>query len=89
MKQLLYLIALLLLIMLAWDTVFLYPLKLLVVFFHESSHALATLLTGGSVKELVINKDQGIALLTHWSNDYGWTHWHTLPTFDKRMEFKQ
>ena len=40
-------------------------------------------------KLLVINKDQGIALLTHWSNDYGWTHWHPLPTFDKHLEFKQ
>ena len=32
-----------------WNTAFLYPLKILVVFFHESSHAIATLLTGGSI----------------------------------------
>jgi hypothetical protein len=70
MKQLLYLIDLLLLIMLAWDTVFLYPLKLLVVFFHESSHALATLLTGGSVKELVINKDQGGYVVSQGGNQF-------------------
>jgi hypothetical protein len=59
MKQLSYLIFLLGLIMVGWDYAVLYPLKLLVVFFHESSHALATLLTGGTVKELVITHDQG------------------------------
>ena len=59
MKQIAYLIFLLGLIIICWEYAILYPLKLLVVFFHESSHALATLLTGGSVKELVINKDQG------------------------------
>jgi len=59
MKQLSYLIFLLGLIMVGWDYAALYPLKLLVVFFHESSHALATLLTGGSVKELVITHEQG------------------------------
>jgi hypothetical protein len=70
MKQLIYLIVLLLLIMLGWNTVLLYPLKLLVVFFHESSHALATLLTGGSVKELVIDKDQGGHVVSQGGNQF-------------------
>ena len=42
-----------------WQYPILYPLKLLVVFFHESSHALMTIVTGGSVKEMVVNSNQG------------------------------
>lgn len=59
MNQLFYLLAMLGLIILGWESTLLYPLKLLVVFFHESSHALATLLTGGHVQELVIVPEQG------------------------------
>ncbi|MBI3272885.1 MAG: M50 family metallopeptidase [Planctomycetes bacterium] len=39
----------------AWDTRVLYPLKLLVVFMHESGHAIATWLTGGSVLGIEID----------------------------------
>jgi hypothetical protein len=70
MKQLIYLIALLVLIIVCWESPVLYPLKLLVVFFHESSHALATLLTGGTVKELVINKDQGGYVISQGGNRF-------------------
>ncbi|MBL4828563.1 MAG: M50 family metallopeptidase [Aliivibrio sp.] len=59
MRQLWYLLALLLTIFLLWDVAIFYPLKILVVFFHESSHALATLLTGGEVKEMVIQPQAG------------------------------
>lgn len=58
------------LIIIGWEYPILYPLKLLVVFFHESSHALATLLTGGTVKELVINKDQGGHVLSQGGNRF-------------------
>jgi hypothetical protein len=70
MKQLIYLIALLVLIMVCWEYPVIYPLKLLVVFFHESSHALATLSTGGTVKELVINKDQGGHVISQGGNQF-------------------
>ena len=70
MKQLIYLIALLVLIMVCWEYPVLYPLKLLVVFFHESSHAIATILTGGTVKELVINKDQGGHVISQGGNPF-------------------
>jgi hypothetical protein len=70
MKQLSYLIFLLGLIMVGWDYAVLYPLKLLVVFFHESSHALATLLTGGTVKELVINQQQGGYVISQGGNQF-------------------
>src|SRR5258708_28955603 len=42
-----------------WNTWPLYPFKLLVVLMHESSHALATLLVGGSVDQIRISPDQG------------------------------
>src|SRR5438094_3421589 len=44
----------------------LYPFKLLVVLMHESSHALATLLVGGSVDLIRISPDQGGATLSRY-----------------------
>ena len=70
MKQLTYLILLLGLINLCWEYPILYPLKLLVVFFHESSHALATILTGGTVAELVINSQQGGHVISQGGNRF-------------------
>ena len=35
-----------------WNTQFVYPLKIFVVFMHEVSHGLAALATGGSIKEI-------------------------------------
>ncbi len=70
MKQRIYFIFLLGLIMACWEYPILYPLKLLVVFFHESSHALATVLTGGTVKELVINQQQGGYVISQGGNRF-------------------
>ncbi len=70
MKQLAYLIILLGLITYFWEYPILYPLKLLVVFFHESSHALATVLTGGEVKEFVINHEQGGHVISKGGNRF-------------------
>lgn len=70
MKQLTYLLALVTPIVLGWQHPVLDPLKLLVVFFHESSHALATLLTGGSVVELVIVPEQGGHVLSQGGNRF-------------------
>jgi hypothetical protein len=70
MKQPIYFIILIVLIILAWDTPILYPLKLLVVFFHESSHALASLLTGGTVNELVINAGEGGYVISQGGNRF-------------------
>jgi hypothetical protein len=53
-----------------WNTPVLYPLKLLIVFFHESSHALTTLLTGGEVAQLVIVKEQGGYVLSRGGNRF-------------------
>lgn len=70
MKKTLYLIALMALIFVLWPYPLLYPVKLLVVFFHEASHALATVLSGGSVEELVIVKGQGGYVLSHGGNRF-------------------
>ena len=42
-----------------WNTWPLYPFKLLVVLMHESGHAAATLLVGGTVDAIRISPDQG------------------------------
>jgi hypothetical protein len=59
MKQFALLIGVALAIYLLWPYPVFFPLKLLVVFFHESSHALMTLVTGGQVIEFVVNEMQG------------------------------
>ncbi|NOQ14364.1 MAG: M50 family peptidase [Methyloprofundus sp.] len=59
MRTFLSFITLIILIALSWHSVLLLPLKLLVVFFHESSHAFATVLTGGTVHSLQIVPEQG------------------------------
>lgn len=70
MNQLFYLLGMLSLIILGWEYALLYPLKLLVVFFHESSHALATLLTGGNVQELVLVKEEGGHVISTGGNRF-------------------
>jgi hypothetical protein len=42
-----------------WNTWPLYPFKLLVVLMHESSHAFATLLVGGSVERIHVDPREG------------------------------
>lgn len=42
-----------------WSTPVVLPLKLLVVFFHELSHALMAIATGGSVESFSVNFQQG------------------------------
>ncbi|QPJ65514.1 MAG: M50 family metallopeptidase [Candidatus Nitrohelix vancouverensis] len=59
MKQVGYLLILMTVIFFLWESPVLVPLKLLVVFFHESSHALMAVATGGEVSSLVVNSDQG------------------------------
>lgn len=48
----------------AWDTRAIYPLKVLVVIFHELSHGLAAIATGGSIVRVVIEAGEGGACLT-------------------------
>lgn len=52
------LIALIVLIFLLWPTQIIQPLRILIVFLHEMSHAVVTLLTGGSVLEFSVSANE-------------------------------
>ncbi|MBR9976735.1 MAG: M50 family metallopeptidase [Bacteroidetes bacterium] len=62
--RLMILTGLLLLSLFFWHSVALYPVKLFVVLLHELSHALAALLTGGSIVEIQIDSRIGGMALT-------------------------
>lgn len=53
------LLALLVVVVLLWNTWFVYPLKILVVFFHELSHGLMAVATGGSILRIELVAQQG------------------------------
>ncbi len=57
-------------IWLFWNTWLIFPLKILVVFFHELSHALAALITGGAVDHVEIVAAQGGVCLTLGGNRF-------------------
>jgi len=40
-----------------WDTRYVYPLRILLTFFHETSHGLAAVLTGGRIDKITIQAD--------------------------------
>jgi len=56
-RQLPVLLAILGALMLLWETPIVAPLRLIVVFFHELSHALAALATGGSIVGIQLAAD--------------------------------
>lgn len=66
------LLALLAVIAALWSTPAVTPLKILVVFLHELSHALAALLTGGKVESLTIDAAQGGMVTARGGNRF-WT----------------
>lgn len=53
-----------------WNTIFLYPLKILVVFFHESSHAIATIVTGGKVVAFEVVPQAGGHVISSGGNRF-------------------
>jgi hypothetical protein len=58
-RILLALAGMLVLIILLWNTWFIYPLRLLVVFFHELSHGLMALITGGRIDHIELMALEG------------------------------
>ena len=64
------LLALTALIFALWSTPVILPLKLLVVVFHEFSHGLAAILTGGSVETISVNLQQGGEAWTRGGNRF-------------------
>jgi len=69
-SRFLLLVALLVLSIAMWTSWILMPVKLFVVFLHELSHALAALLTGGSVERIEINSRIGGLAVTR--GGWGW-----------------
>lgn len=51
-----------------WPTDLIYPLRLLIVFLHELSHAIAVILTGGEVVSLSVNSMEGGEVLARGGN---------------------
>ncbi len=56
------LVILFLIALLLWDSIFMYPLRLLVVLMHETGHALAAILTGGSATIKIFPNEGGVAM---------------------------
>lgn len=55
---------------LVWDWTIVLPLKILVVFFHELSHGLAAILTGGSIERIEVIRQQGGLCVTRGGNSF-------------------
>ncbi|MCB1608444.1 MAG: M50 family metallopeptidase [Xanthomonadales bacterium] len=53
-----------------WTSPALIPLKILIVLFHELSHALMTIATGGEVVSMTISADQGGEVLSRGGNRF-------------------
>ena len=63
-KLFLALVGLMIVIGLLWNTFLVQPLRILVVFFHELSHGVAALLTGGKIIQIRIIEGEGGLCLT-------------------------
>lgn len=53
-----------------WPTIWIYPLKIFVVFLHELSHAIAGLATGGVIQKITLDPYQGGATLVRGGNAF-------------------
>lgn len=65
---LLWLLASVVLVYALWSTPILYPLKMAVVFFHELSHGIGGLLSGGEIVEINLSAQQGGRCLVRGGN---------------------
>ncbi|MBI3123301.1 MAG: M50 family metallopeptidase [Ignavibacteriales bacterium] len=52
-----------------WNTFLVFPIKLFVVFLHESSHAITILITGGTISEISSGFDLGGKITAQGGND--------------------
>src|SRR5687768_1809148 len=53
-----------------WPTIWIYPLKIFVVFLHELSHAIAGAATGGSIQRITLDPYQGGATYVNGGNAF-------------------
>ncbi len=70
LRKILALVFIMVPIVLLWNTPVVYPLKILVVFFHEISHGLASILTGGKMITIELSHHQGGACMTLGGNRF-------------------
>lgn len=63
-KQLSLLAGLMVAVVILWNSWIVYPLQLLVVFFHELSHGLMAIATGGAIQEIQVVAQQGGTCVT-------------------------
>lgn len=52
-----------------WNTFIVFPIKVFVVFLHETSHSITILLTGGKVSEISLGFDLGGKIVAEGGND--------------------
>lgn len=64
------LVAILAVVFALWNYPVMYPLKMLVVFLHEASHAFAAILTGGEVLDLSLDARQGGSVTARGGNGF-------------------
>ncbi|KIC44092.1 hypothetical protein RA28_13990 [Ruegeria sp. ANG-S4] len=64
------LIAIVALVFVFWSTPVVLPLKILIVFLHELSHAIAIVLTGGSVESFSVSPQQGGLVIGRGGNRF-------------------
>lgn len=69
-KSLLGMVAFFAVLWLLWDTAFVAPIKLFVVFLHEISHALVAVATGGHIDRIVIEANEGGACYCGGGNTF-------------------
>ena len=55
----LILVSIVIISLLLWNTIIIFPIKIFVVFLHEVSHAIAAILTGGTIIKMDIGLDLG------------------------------
>jgi len=64
------LLAIMVVAWLLWDTVLILPLKILVVFFHELSHGLMAIVTGGEIVRIEVVRQEGGLCVTQGGNRF-------------------
>lgn len=69
-KELLILLAIAIVAIFIWNTLLIYPVKLLVVILHEISHALVTIFTGGSVIAMNVSTNLAGGVTSEGGNEF-------------------
>ncbi len=69
-KELLILLGIAVVSIFIWNTLLIYPIKLLVVILHEVSHAIATIFTGGSVISMNVSTNLGGGVSSEGGNEF-------------------